>query len=129
MPTATVNHKAQNLLEKLKDFNALFTLSDRTEKSVDQRKNLDLVQISNKQCQPGPAGQTFAGRFNCTDFQFLFSVILAIFIHKVLHLLDWLFLLTLSSVLRSIIARYLKVEGFFIQEPLRLLGYCLFNLK
>ena len=86
MPAGTINHEAKNLLDKLEDINTLFTFSHRTEKSVYYRKNLNLMQIGDKQRQAGSSGQTLAGGLDCADFQFLFSVISDIFTHKVLHL-------------------------------------------
>ena len=56
-------------------------------KSVNQRKYLDLMQVCDKQRQAGSTGQTFAGHFNFANFQFLFSVRFAMFLHQVLHLI------------------------------------------
>jgi hypothetical protein len=87
MPTGTVDHKTQDLLEKHADISTLSALSDRAEKPVYQRKELDAVQICNKQRQPGSTRQPIFGCFDSVNFQFLFAVTSAIFIHKVLHLL------------------------------------------
>ena len=88
MPAGTIDHKTQDLFKKLKDLNPLAVLADRTEKSIRQWKNVDVVQIGDKQCQSGSAGQAIAGLLDATDFLFSFPVIAAIFIHEVLHLAD-----------------------------------------
>jgi hypothetical protein len=87
MPTGTISHKTQNLLEEFKNRDAFFTFSDRTEKPVKQWKNLNLVQIRNEQGQTRSASQTLAGGLNGADFQFLFTVIFAISVHRVLYLM------------------------------------------
>jgi hypothetical protein len=66
-----------------------FFLSDRTEKPVDHRKNLNPVQISDKQRQSGSACQSVACDLDVADFQFLFPVFFAILFHKVLYLFGW----------------------------------------
>jgi len=86
MPTGTVNHEAQNLFDNFKDLNALFVFSNRTEKPVNQRKNLNLMQIRDKQCQAGPSGQPVVGDLDVANFQFLFSIFFVILAHKVLYL-------------------------------------------
>ena len=86
MPAGAVCHKTKNLFEKFENGNSLFAFANRTEKSVNQRKYPDLVQVCNEQRQTAPAGQTVACHFNFADFQFLFSVNFAIVFHQVLHL-------------------------------------------
>ena len=86
MPAGAINHKTQDLFEKLKDLNTLAALADRTEKSVHQWKDVDAIQVGDKQCQSGFAGQTIAGLLYTSDFLFSFLVISAIFIHEVLLL-------------------------------------------
>jgi hypothetical protein len=86
MPAGTIDHKTQNLFKKLKYLNPLAVLADRTKKSVRQWKDVDGMQVGDKQCQSGPAGQTLVGFLYATNFLFSFSVISAISIHEVLHL-------------------------------------------
>ena len=86
MPTGAVNHKTQDLFEELENFNALFTFPDRTEKSLNHWKNLNLMQIRDKQCQTGPSGQSFVCDLDFADFQFLFPVFFVIVAHKVSYL-------------------------------------------
>ena len=56
MPAGAVCHKTQHLFEYLKDRQPFFTLSDGFKKSVNQRKNIDTVQVGHKQRKTyGPA--------------------------------------------------------------------------
>jgi hypothetical protein len=89
MAAGTVNHKAQNLFEKLENLDTFFALTDRAEKSVYQWKYLDLMQIGHEKGQSGPAGESVIGNFDAADFQFIFPVIFAILIHDVLHLVGY----------------------------------------
>jgi hypothetical protein len=86
MAAGTIDHKAQDLFEKLENRNTFFVLADRAEKPVYQRKNLNLMQIGQKKRQSGSTGESVTGDFDAANFQFIFSVIFVILIHRVLHL-------------------------------------------
>jgi len=79
VPTGAVSPKAQDLFEYRKDRQPFFTLSVGFEKSVNQRKNIDTVQVGHKQRQSGSVGQPIAYFLNRTDLQFLFSIFFATF--------------------------------------------------
>ncbi len=78
------------------------------------------MQVCEEHRQTSPADQTFAGHFNCADFQFLFSVNFAMLLHRVLHLIGMVFLLTLLYVLNSILEYYLRIADFLCYKSLRL---------
>jgi hypothetical protein len=112
MTTGTVGHKAQNLFEKLEDIESFTAFSDGTKKSFQQWKNPNTMHIGNKQGQTGPACQAFAGFFYCADFQFLFSVIFAIFAHRALHLVGFCSRCIFDLLLIIIPVSYPKVKDF-----------------
>jgi hypothetical protein len=89
MAAAAVRKKTQNLFENFMNDQALFTLSDRSEISVQQRENQNSVQIPDKKCQAGSAGQAFMRFFYGVDSQFTSFVFFVMFTHKVLHLLGF----------------------------------------
>ena len=113
MPAGAVCHKTQHLFEYLKDRQPFFTFSDGAEKSVDQRKYFDTVQVTYKQRQPGSCGQPSAGFFNRTDFQFLFPIFFAIALHRVLHLLVILCLVVLLVAFKNHTSNLPPGEGLF----------------
>ena len=113
MPAGAVCHKTQHLFEYLKDRQPFFTLSDGAEESVDQRKDIDTVQVAHKQRQAGSSSQPFAGFFNRTDLQFLFPIFFAIFRHRVLHLLGMICLVILLVAFKNHTSNLPSGEGLF----------------
>ena len=113
VPAGAICHKAQDLLEYLKDRKPFFTLSDGFKKSVNQRKNIDTVQVGHKQRQPGSSGQSIAGFLNRTDLQFLFAIFFATFRHRVLHLLGMVCLLVLLVAFKNHTRNLPPGEGLF----------------
>ena len=67
MPAATIDHKTQDLFEKLRYFKPLTALADRTEKFFYQWKDVDSMQVGDEQCQSSPAGQTIAALLYTTN--------------------------------------------------------------
>jgi hypothetical protein len=93
MPAGTIEHETQHLLHQFSDFKPLFVFSDGAEKSVQYRKNLNLVQVGDKQSQAGSTGQAVICGFDRADLQFSFPIIFVMFVHKVLYLVGLLLLI------------------------------------
>src|SRR6056297_1722802 len=109
MPAGAVCHEAENLLKKFEYIRAFSAFAHRPEEPIQKAKNFNLMQICDKETQPGSSGQPVGSCLHGADFGFIFSVGFAILFHKVLHLLGVLLLLLLSLVLASIITHYPRV--------------------
>jgi hypothetical protein len=86
-PAGSIDHKAKDLLEKLKNTKTFSVFADGAEKTLQPGKDFNGMEIFHKQSQTRSSGQTVMRLFNLANLQFLFTIIFAILSHKVLHLL------------------------------------------
>jgi hypothetical protein len=95
VPAGAIHKKTEHLLEKLCDILALPTLPHRAEKPIQQREDLNTMQIGHEKSQSRSPCQFLAGRLNIADFQCAFAINFVIFSHVVLHLVGYAFRLLL----------------------------------
>ena len=71
------------------------------------------MQIFDKKGKTGPAGQSFIGCFDSTDFLFPFWIIFAIDCHRVLHLIGLMNIFVITIINAIITYSYRQVKDFF----------------
>jgi hypothetical protein len=68
----SIDHKAKDLLEKLKNTNTFSVFADGAEKTLQPGKDFNGMEIFHKQSQTRSSGQAVMSFFNLTNLQFLF---------------------------------------------------------
>jgi len=89
MPAGVIHHEIEHLFEKIGNINTFLVFPQRAEKEIQQRKNLNAMQVSHKKCQTGPPCQLLAGWLYVADFKCVFAINFVILCHTVLHLLGY----------------------------------------
>ena len=108
-----VDEKAQHLLEKFRNGQALAVFTNGAEPALEPIENFDAVQICHEQGQAGSAGQPVGSGFDASNFEFILPVVFAILAHRVLYLLGVFILVVNLAVFNKYYNTLPDFKGLF----------------